>query len=126
MSGMDRVELYFNSELIETLYESPYGYVFNVFPPCTVKVRGLIFPPSFSTDYVSFFGIYLRALVDWDDWWVPSVKVYDKAGNCACAGCSPPGNVLYIFFLKRLSFTNNYTGWIGLFYIDAIFKYEWE
>jgi hypothetical protein len=123
-SGIDRVELYFNSELIDTRYEHPY--VFNIYPPCEVKVRGFIFPPSFSTDYVSFFGIYVRASVYWDDWWETCGRAYDRAGNYADDCMGPPGILQYTFFLKHLYFTNNYTGGIGLFYINAIFKYGWE
>ncbi len=128
MSCLERVELYFilNWELIGTSYESPFSFLF--FPECNVNVRGLIFPPRFSNDYMSFLSIYVKASIDLCNALIPYVRAYDKAGNVG--KCIQSGPIechdIYKCIFKHLSFTKNYSGRIGLFYIDASFKYERE
>jgi len=121
MSGVDRVEFYLCDKLNFTDYEAPYEWILNwtgnlwvdaiaydkagnrigdYFEPCPAwYVSGLIFNPQFCEENVTFF-----ALVVWHSsiWWLPW---YNRG----------------VYKFKQLTFRNDYSGYIGRFFIDVAF-----
>ncbi len=126
-SGMNQVEFYLNDVLIETIVGSfPEYEVIIEFKIESFSVHGLICNRKIIEDNISFF-----ALVVWTDvsfnfnsWEGPvTVYAYDDAGNWDFDDLpihSPPGPLLKFF--KHFNFQNDYTGYIGRFFINAIFE----
>lgn len=124
-SGMDRVEFYLNATLTFIDYEEPYEWIieWSEYSKCGVYKAmafdnagnsddiknppyagsyyfiGLILNPEISEGNVTFFAIIVRYKHDYG-WGIPE-----------------PGRQMF----KRLSFPNNYDGYIGRYFIRATF-----
>ncbi|MCK5261363.1 MAG: hypothetical protein KAJ44_04210 [Thermoplasmatales archaeon] len=125
-SGIDRVEFYKNDLLMHTDNESPYEWNY---PPIHTRsyVIGLIFNPQLIEENVTFFAFIVRVyelLLDDIEDSSFDVIAYDFAGNSAKDGIGghPPPPKFEKHFFKPLTFPNNYTGRIGLFFINAEFE----
>jgi len=124
MSEINRVEFYVDDELILTDYTEPYKWSWNWsefhglyiiaydnagnwdfdWPePCpNWNVMGLILNPAVSENNVTFFAVVVHWL--YDEYPLPESHIYK---------------------FKRLTFPNNYEGYIGRFFILATFyKYR--
>ncbi len=124
-SGMDRVEFYMDDELVCTDDEAPYEWIYTV--PFVSHVIGLIFNPQFSEENVTFFALIVIITNEHNSSSVYSkyfyAIAYDKAGNSETDDISgisyiPPG----IYMFQHLTFPNNYTGYMGRFFIRATFE----
>jgi len=132
MSGMNRTEFYINDELYETvigpgpLYESIYHFYY----PDRFNVRGFILNPEFTDEYVKLYcllvciyvvGKYLPSLI-------PRVYAYDNAGNMEWDEIENPShpaiNEPGIYLFQTIELPHNYTGYIGKYFIHAIFYYS--
>ena len=119
ISGIEKVEFYFFSDLKGVDYDYPYEIL--LCPSANVKVFGFIFPPTVDID-VRFRSIYIGFYGYWSKVWAPSCVAYDKAGNHAYdmifgqpefpSGWSKFENIIL---------PKNYTGNIGRFFINANF-----
>jgi hypothetical protein len=124
-SGIDRVEFYKNDLLMHTDNESPYKWNY---PPIHTRsyVIGLIFNPQIIEENVTFFAFIVRVyeiiLDDIEDSFI-DVIAYDFAGNSGRDGThGDPTPRFEKHFFKPLTFPNQYTGRIGLFFINAEFE----
>ena len=115
MSGMDRVEVYVDYELVFTDYEKPYEWVWNdsevpeilfiawdkagngaePFVSTPFFISGIILNPQFSEYSVSFFAVII-----WDNGEIIKFKNYTLN-------------------------TIGYTGYIGKFFIYTYYRYKW-
>jgi len=120
-SGTDGiVEFYINDVLQFTAGTPPYEWIIELRPK--YSVRGLIFDRQFDEQNVSFYALIVKIKEYWSSF-VIGAAVYDIAGNSAKAEFEvsiPPNADIHLF--KRLTFPNNYTGRIGLFFINAEFE----
>ena len=125
-SGMDRVEFLINDELYFTDDSEPYEWIIE-FPPTFIppkySVKGFIFGRQFDEQNVTFYALIVRIMEYLPFFWFCAIA-YDMAGNSAEdeLGASPPPPNIEIHFFKPLTFTNNYTGKIGFFFINAEFE----
>ena len=126
-SSMDRVEFHMDDELVCTDDEAPYEWIYTV--PFVSHVIGLIFNPQFSENNVTFFALIVIIINEHNSSSVYSKHfyaiAYDMAGNSEIMDIDipsisyiPPG----IYMFQHLTFPNNYTGRIGLFFISAEFE----
>ena len=125
-SGINRVELYINDGLVSTDDKEPYEWTFewsDIFEYVLIKavafdnagnsdfddnpepipywtVIGLILNPEISENNITFFAVIVRWSYN-DGWGMP-----DEGGT---------------HMFKRLSFPNNYGGYMGKFFIFATF-----
>ena len=126
-SDVNKVEFYNNKELQVTINGSKpiYQWIYHLFSFSQLRVKGLIFNPIITDEYVNFFAIFVIILGDIVDIPLISAYAYDNAGNydfdeieSPCVlDTVPPG--FYIF--KRLTLPNNFEGGIGKFFIKAWF-----
>ena len=130
-SGVERVELHFEyqnvTEIVRTWYNPPYEYM--IHPERTVAIWGFIFPPTIAIDVEFrsiFVGIKLGRILP-IGLYVKSVA-YDYAGNIdygTITSGEPPSFTHWKFF-KHFTLPNDYSGFIGNYYIDAVFHFERE
>lgn len=124
-SGIAKVEFYVNGEFVGEVTEAPYEWIYTH----RFSVRGLILNPEFTEETVSFFAV--MAIYSIFDYPVAQAIVYDNAGNTRITGntrisnpCPPINNNRFgIFLFQRLTFQNNYSGYIGEHFIFAVFEY---
>ena len=122
-SGIDRVEFYLNDELCFTDYIIPYEWTI-VWPPLPPKysVTGLIYDRQFDEQNVTFYALLVLINEYWPDFYFTAIA-YDVAGNSdSDVGYGKVPNNVKIHLFKYLIFPNDYTGRIGLFFINAKFK----
>jgi len=126
-SGMDYVEFYMEDVLQFTANSEPYEWTILWPPPLPSKyfVKGFIFGRQFDEQNVTFYALIVRIIEYLPDLPEPVfyAKAYDIAGNSETdhpSGISSTTVSVHMF--ERLTFSNNYTGRIGLFFINAEFK----
>jgi len=121
-SGVDYVEFYINDGLAFTDNTPPFEMGWTIPPKYSVK--GLICGRQFDEQNVSFYALIVKIKQYWpSSSQIFSVAVYDSAGNVVEEEFEfdvPP--IIKIQLFKRLTFLNNYTGRIGLFFINAEFE----
>ncbi len=125
-SGMNRVEFHLNDILQETIVGPGPTYEWVI--PLELEnysVIGFICNRKITEENVSFFALIVwqsteYSFVPWED--TVKAMAYDNAGNWDYDdtwGCSPPGPW---GFFTHFTFRNNYEGYIGRFFINAIFE----
>jgi len=123
-SGMERVEFYLNDSLQFTDTSEPYEFVVEwpLVPPDTYSVVGFICNRRFKEQNVTFYALLIFIRENLPDFPFYATA-YDFAGNSETDWLLFPGSsVSGIHMFKRFTFPNDYTGKIGLFFIDAEFK----
>ena len=125
-SGMEYVEFYTNNKLQETITGPGPEYewiwdCFNLF--C---VRGFIRDKEITDEYVRFFAnIIISIDRKWNDYNYFYVIGYDEAGNSEVDQAFdfiPPRFPPQILLFQNITLPNNYTGYIGKYFIWAEFK----
>ena len=133
MSGMERVEFYVNYILQETVYGAGPEYCwilqshYRLNNP--VRVRGLIFKPEITEEYVSFYAIIVRIskFLSLFDTELPYIyaDAYDNAGNYDRGEIIDPINTISIepgiYLFQNITYPNKYSGYIGRNFIFASF-----
>ncbi len=126
-SGMNKVEFYIDKELRGTIKGSGpiYQWTCNRFPFQSLKVRGIILRPEITDDYVKFFAIFV-IILGVENYYVPqSAYAYDNAGNKDYDEIAQHSSVSTIdpgfYLFKNFIMPNNYSGFIGKFFIYARF-----
>jgi len=132
MSGMDCVEFYLNGEMMATIHDSgpEYTWIYH-FPGLSdskFKVRGFICDLEITDEYVDFYAFMVKISKDQLDEHIFYAWGYDNAGNRKCDGIDHPTipiDTIYpgLYYLRRFTLPNNYTGYIGNFFIYATFSY---
>ena len=120
-SGVDHVEFYINGDLMFVDNTPPFKMGWTIPSKCSVK--GLICGRQFDEQNVSFYALIVKIKQYWRPPYTFSVAVYDFAGNVMKEEIKfdvPP--IIKIYLLKRLTFANNYTGRVGIFFINAEFE----
>lgn len=122
-SGVERVEFYhWKWDGYFELYidfDEPYEWESNVFIKGECSVKGLIFFPWFYDEYVSFFVLFTKM---YGDEFGLTGFCFDNAGNSEFDTLHCMINNTYNYMFQRFTFLNNYSGKIGLFFIDAVFE----
>jgi hypothetical protein len=128
MSGMNKVEFYINKVFEETVNGSgpTYQWVYHYPSYYALNVRGLIRNKEITCEYVKFYAIMvIISGLGKEDIPFISAYAYDNAGNynfdeikspCPKETISPG-----IYLFKNLTLQNNYGGFIGKFFIKALF-----
>jgi len=128
-SKIDRVEYYINDVLQETVTGPGPEYNWGQTVDIDYFVKGFITNRNITDEYVKFYAFIVRADYYYDfnpSFLFPWVKAYDKAGNNKideiimppCTPQKPSDTAMY----KWYTFSNNYSGYIGNYYIDACFE----
>ena len=120
-SRINRLEFFINGVLQFVDITPPFKMVWTIAPKYSVK--GLICGRQFDEQNVSFYALLVKIKQYWRPSYTVSVAVYDNAGNVIKEEIKfdvPP--IIKIQLFKRLTFPNNYTGRIGLFFINAEFE----
>ena len=134
MSGMERVEFYVHCILQETVYGAgpEYEWIleshYRLDNP--LRVKGLIFNPEITKEYVSFYAIVVRISkflpLFPDNYPVVYVDGYDNAGNFnrdeIQNPCNPISITPGIYLFENVTLPNNYRGFIGNNFIFASFN----
>jgi len=120
-SGVDYVEFYINDALMFVDNTPPFemGWIIT----SKYSVKGLICGRQFDEQNVAFYALIVKIKQYWQPSYTVSVAVYDFAGNVIKEEIKfdvPP--IIRIYLLKRLTFANNYTGRVGIFFINAEFE----
>jgi len=126
ISGIDRVEFYRNDVLQETVNGSGPDYVWVLYvPPPPLVLKGLICKTEITDAYVKFYAVIVLA----DSYWfLGSIKVYayDNAGNWDFEQIMEPTHPFvitsWLYLFKNIILPNNYSGYIGRFFIKATFN----
>jgi len=128
MSGMNRVEFYIDDELHEIINGSGPDYVstYPFYYEGIYNVRGFILNPKITDDYVKFYSLLVTISVLYKDMNVPQCAyAYDNAGNWDFATIAQPSLpvtiVPGIFLFQNVILPNNYSGFVGRFFIKATF-----
>ncbi len=100
-------------------FDEPYEWEANVFIKGECSVKGLILFPWFYNEYVSFFALFTKI---YGDEFGLTVYGYDNAGNSESDMLTGTIRNTYTYMFQRFTFLNNYSGKIGLFFIDAVFE----
>jgi len=120
-SRINRLEFFINGVLESVDITPPFKMGWTIAPKYSVK--GLICGRQFDEQNVSFYALLVKIKQYWRPSYTVSVAVYDNAGNVIKEEIKfdvPP--IIKIQLFKRLTFPNNYTGRIGLFFINAEFE----
>jgi hypothetical protein len=126
MSGMNRVEFYYNEILQETIFGSGPDYIWLSFCP-QLTVRGFILHLEITDEYVKFYSVMVRIknLWDWMNNAVIKAVAYDNAGNWDWDEIENPCHPAVIehglYLFQNVTLPNNYDGHIGSFFIKATF-----
>jgi hypothetical protein len=129
-SGMNRVEFYMNEELQERINGSGPNYEWELELDYNYSVIGLICKRNITVENLSFYAICLRyneflSAPPLEELYTIETISYDNAGNFVISGfyipSSPPFPEPSIWF-THFTFTNNYEGYIGRFFIWAHFE----
>jgi hypothetical protein len=131
-SGMDRVEFFYNGELVDTIIGPgpEYSWELHWYPNCTsYRVRGFIRNLEITEELVNFYAILVSISgIGGSPNMIISARGYDNAGNSdfdSIRSTSTPVNIspgIYLF--QNLKLPNNYTGHVGRFFIWAEFKQQ--
>jgi len=123
-SGVERVEFYINDVLQETI-SGPgplYEWTFHL-PSNSIQVIGFIRNLDITEEYVNFTSMLVIALGPSGGDILIKVCAYDFAGNVDCDEYLYPSPPIEpgIYLFENLTLPNNYTGYIGRFFILASF-----
>jgi hypothetical protein len=122
VSGMNRVEFYLNGKLVANVTTEPYEYILCPIPGFNYfTLKGFIYNPQVVGDTISIPVILGVTRKIWD--WTMTAWAIDNAGNSVTVdhtGSSLPRLVLF----RTLVVPNNYTGFLGQFYVRATFPIE--
>ena len=126
MSGMNRVEFYYNDAHQGTIFGPGPTYELIYFGP-QITVRGVIRHREITDESVRFYAIIVKIKNHWDTW--ESSKrwaiAYDQAGNYIDDfienHCLPAFVESGFYVFQDVMLPNNYTGYIGRFFICATF-----
>ena len=124
MSGMHRVEFYISDKLQETVIGPGPTYEWEVHYSIYFRVRGLIRNLEITEEYVKFYAIIV-IISELPFHNTYSACAYDNAGNSAEDEIYAGPLVSFrqgIYLFQSLTLPNNYTGYIGRFFISAIFN----
>ncbi len=124
-SGIDKVEFYLDESLICTDNEPPYKCIILRAEEKIITAVGLIFNPQFSEENITFFALIVTGVITmpFQPPYGISAKAYDIAGNSGYdSETAPPDENPWGAVFKRLTFLNNYVGYIGIFLINARFN----
>jgi hypothetical protein len=120
-SRIDRLEFFINGALEFVDNTPPFVMRWTIAPKYSVK--GLICGRQFDEQNVSFYALLVKIKQYWRPSYTVSVAVYDNAGNVIKEEIKfDVPHVIKVQLFKRLTFPNNYTGRIGLFFINAEFE----
>jgi hypothetical protein len=127
ISGMNRVEFYIN-DILESFIEGAGPMYYWEVPIILLNysVNGFICNKKIIGDNISFFALIVWTDTDYSfKYWEDIIKAiaYDNAGwsaECYILPGIPPYKPPFI--MKRLTFENDYVGYIGQFLIFATFK----
>jgi len=126
ISGMERVEFYWDFKLRDTdIGPGPYYECEFIFT-CNFSLKGFILNPKFTDEYVKFRALII-ILTNLPEIVQNSGVAFDNAGNMDYDMIfeyfsSPEVYIDGIVLFRRITLPNNYTGHIGRFYIDASFN----
>jgi hypothetical protein len=124
MSRMNRVEFYINDVLKETVTGPGWSYKWEFRHPYVFIVIGLICNREITNEYVKFYALIVLVLVS-ENILDYSACAYDNAGNMAKQvikhPCSPNNYPQNIYKYQQLGFPNDYGGYIGRYFIIALF-----
>ena len=123
-SGMERVEFYLYNELKKNITGPGPIYEWEFHYPYIYSVRGFILNKNITEEYVNIFALIVRISGSETS---PDITVYayDNAGNMVIVYFPSPSypttiaNGIYLF--RRLILPNNYSGYIGNYFILAVF-----
>jgi hypothetical protein len=123
-SGMNRVEFYTYTDIIEIVYGSGPYYIFETLVDYDYHIKGVICKINITDEYVKFYAIWVRVLPFYNITYkyVPWIRAYDNAGNYMDDIIPEPPDYYEKRTFKWYKFPNDYEGYIGSYYIDAIFK----
>jgi hypothetical protein len=123
-SKMNRVEFIVDNDIYETIYGPGPKYTFQLLVDFDFSVNGYICKTNITEEYVKFYAIVLRVFSILNDFNSSLYPIaYDNAGNEAYDIITKLLPVpLEKKFFKWYKFPNNYKGYIGKYYIDAIFE----
>jgi hypothetical protein len=132
MSGMNRTEFYLNDILYETVKGSGplYKMIYRFFYTDRYNVKGFIANPKYTNDSVSFYSLFVFVYVvgKYNASLIPIARAYDNAGNMEFDGIYIPlypASVLPgLYLFRHMTFPHNYTGYIGRYFVRAIFYYR--
>jgi hypothetical protein len=125
-SGMNGVDFYLNDILKESIVGSGPIYVYEIpFVLENYSIIGFICNRETSEENISFFALIVETSAEysfapWEDF--VTAVAYDNAGNWdydETYGHSPPPSRK---FFTHFTFTNDYRGYIGRFFIFAKFE----
>ena len=125
-SGMDYVEFYKDDVLQATVmgHGPSYEWIWDYF--FLNNVRGLILNPEISDEYVKCYAIMVITFDRmWNFYEYFYAYGYDKAGNRQKDSVSeghPPDYPPKIYLFQNITLPNNYTGYIGRYFIWAEFE----
>jgi len=124
-SGVNRVEFCINDKYLGTVTEPPYYWIFNYTTTLLgFSIGGFIFHPRITEETVSFFAIIAGGHYIFDEFRTYQIIVYDNAGNWDMND-QPTSQFdfnYHLFIFQRLTFSNNYSGTIDRFFINAVFE----
>jgi hypothetical protein len=123
-SGIERVEFYINDVLQETISGSGPLYVCTFhLPRNSIQVIGFIRNLDSTEEYVNFTAMLVIALGTSGGDIHIKVCAYDFAGNVDCDEYLYPSHPIEpgIYLFENLTLLNDYTGYIGRFFICASF-----
>jgi len=125
ISGMNYVEFYQDEELMCIDNAAPFDWHIPGAGEVKYSAVGLIFNPQFHEEDVTVFALFVRTA--WSMPFFPKSSLiyaigYDMAGNSATDDPGYPPDIWNRHIFERLTFTSNYTGHIGRFFINARFK----
>ena len=128
-SKINRVEFYMNEILQDTIYGPGPEYVWEISFDIDYVIKGFIRNLNITDEYVKFYAILVKTSYGYDtnlsSFRFPLVKAYDNAGNYKYDEIIPPctpQQPLDTKMFKWYKFPNDYEGYIGSYYIDAIFE----
>jgi hypothetical protein len=122
-SGMEKVEFYFN-EMLQTTVTGPGPEYVWVSYFSWLWVRGLIWHPQITDEYVKFYALIVIISIDLSSLDTICSCAYDTAGNREyywIYPCRPASVEPGVYLFKNITLPNNYTGHVGRFFVNATF-----
>ncbi len=122
MSGVNYVEFYIDEVYQGTDYEAPYQWTWDgvIEPTLPLTLTGFTKKPIISDNNITIpirFGIgkCFNMLI-------PMVIGYDNAGNSAFSLTGHPVFPYFLIISQTFVVPNNYTGYLGRFFVHATFQ----
>ena len=133
VSKINRVEFYSNYELRETIYGPGPTYIWDtiILGGIDYRVKGFIRNKEITDEFVKFFAVILKIYPYFtldDCFFFRDIKAYayDNAGNYRIDWpyIYDPNLPSSTEYFKKCTFSNEYIGHIGNYYINAVFDRE--